>query len=113
MPNDETDPLIRLLQAYAAAPPSEPFVQSQQMMGFWRKAFEDHVTRVTAMSGEWDKLEGKSVEQASTLVDEAAKMTKETFAYCGQLATAWRKIMLEQTRKGLEMWSVASAKDRG
>jgi hypothetical protein len=28
MPNDETDPLIRLLQAYAAAPPSEPFVQS-------------------------------------------------------------------------------------
>lgn len=85
---------------------SSEFVQAQQMMGFWRKAFEDHVARVTAMTEEWAKLEGKSVEQASTLVDEAAKMTKETFAYGGQLATEWRKIMLEQTRKGLEMWSV-------
>jgi hypothetical protein len=28
MPNDETDPLIRLFQAYAAPPPGEPFVQS-------------------------------------------------------------------------------------
>lgn len=84
----------------------KPFVQTQQMVGFWRKAFEDHVGRVATLSDEWGKMEGKGLEQANALVDEVAKMTKETCAYSGQLAAEWRKVMLEATKKSLEMWSI-------
>jgi hypothetical protein len=64
-------------------------------MSFWKKAAEDHVARVKSITDEWVKLEGKGYEQAGQMVDEMAKLTKESLAYNAQLAAEWRKLMLD------------------
>lgn len=79
---------------------NEIFAASQQWVGFWKKAAEDHMARMQALSEEWSKMEGKGFEQATTAVDEMSKLTKETLAYTGQLATEWRKLYLEMVKKG-------------
>lgn len=73
--------------------------QVQQGFGMWKKAWDDHVTRVNALFTEVNKLEQKNVEQFTNAVDEAAKMTRENLAYATQLASEWRKLSLEATKK--------------
>jgi hypothetical protein len=64
-------------------------------MSLWKKAAEDHVARVKSITDEWVKLEGKGYEQAGAMVDEMAKLTKESLAYNAQLASEWRKLTLD------------------
>ncbi len=75
------------------------FVAPQEWMSFWKKAAEDHVTRVKSITDEWAKLEGKGFEQAGAMVDEMAKLTKESLAYNAQLAAEWRKLTLDVITK--------------
>jgi hypothetical protein len=74
---------------------NQVFAAPHEWMSFWKKAAEDHVARVAAVSEEWAKLEGKGIEQAGTMVDEMSKLTKESLAYGAQLATEWRKLTLD------------------
>lgn len=73
--------------------------QVQQGFGMWKKAWEDHVSRVNAVVTEANKLEQKNVEQFTNAVDEVAKLTRENLAYATQLAAEWRKLSLEATKK--------------
>lgn len=73
--------------------------QVQQGFGMWKKAWDDHVTRVNAIFGEVNKLEQKNAEQFTNAVDEVAKMTRENLAYATQLTSEWRKLSLETTKK--------------
>ena len=79
--------------------------QVQQAVGMWRKAFEDHTTRVAALYEEMNRVEQRAVEQANGAVDEVAKMTRETLAYGSQLAAEWRKLSLEATRRTAELFA--------
>ena len=73
--------------------------QVQQGFGMWKKAWEDHMSRVNAVMTEANKLEQKNVEQFTNAVDEVAKLTRENLAYATQLASEWRKLSLEATKK--------------
>jgi hypothetical protein len=79
---------------------NEVFAASQQWMGFWKKAAEDHMGRVAAMTDEWTKLEGKSIEQATSTMEQVSKLTKESIAYTTQLSSEWRKLTLEMLKNG-------------
>lgn len=76
---------------------NEVFAASQQWMGFWTKAAEDHMARAQAMTEEWT---GKSLSQTTAAVDEMSKLTKESLAYGSQLGAEWRKLCLETMKKG-------------
>lgn len=82
--------------------------QVQQAMDSWRKLVDEQVSRFTAMGEEVAKLEQKGLEQVRTAVDEAAKMTKESFAYAAQLSAEWRKLALEATKRASELISARS-----
>ena len=73
--------------------------QVQQGFGVWKKAWEDHVSRVNAIVTEVNKVEQKNVEQFTNAVDEFAKLTRENLAYATQLAAEWRKLSLDATKK--------------
>ena len=75
------------------------FAASEQWVGFWTKATEDHVARMQAMTQEWTKLESRSIEQAASAVDEMSKLTEDSFAYTSQLAAEWRKLMAAPLKK--------------
>jgi hypothetical protein len=74
----------------------------QQWLDFWKKAVEEQTRRAELVTGEWGKIEGKSHEQVSAMVDEMAKLTKESLAYQAQLGAEWRKMWLEATKKSVE-----------
>ena len=71
----------------------------QQWMGFWKKAVEQQQQRTEALGEEWAKVEGKGLEQVGTMVDEMAKLTKETLAYQAELGAEWRKLWLDGLKK--------------
>jgi hypothetical protein len=73
----------------------DAFVAPHDWVSFWKKAAEEHASRVTAIADEWAKLEGKGIEQAGEMVDEWSKLTKESLAYGAQLASEWRKLTLD------------------
>lgn len=78
--------------------------QMQQGFGVFKKAWEDHVSRVTGIVTEVNKLEQKNAEQFTNAVDEVAKLTRENLAYATQLAAEWRKLSLDATKKAASMF---------
>ncbi len=78
---------------------NQVFAAPQQWIDFWKKATEDNMTRFQAATEEWARLEGQGVEQAATMVDEVSRLTRESFAYAGQLAAEWRKLTMEAMKK--------------
>lgn len=75
------------------------FAEPQYWMSFWTKAAEAQLASVAVVAGEVAKLEGKSLENAHTAVDEMAKMGKESLAYTAQLSAEWRKLWLDAAKK--------------
>ena len=55
----------------------------------WFVAPQEWVNRSLAMAEEWQKLEGKGIEQASAMVDEMAKLTKESLTDTSR--KSWQK----------------------
>ncbi len=81
------------------------FTQMQQNMGLWTKAWDEQLARMTAVSEEIGKFEHKGVAQATTAVDEMAKMTRESFAYGSLIAAEWRKVTLDAAKRTTDMLS--------
>ncbi len=77
--------------------------QSQQITDFWSKAFGDNVSRMEAFSTEVEKLQEKAAEQAAKNLDECARLAKETIVYTNELAAAWRKLVLDGTRRAADL----------
>jgi len=81
-------------------------VQLQQVQAFWKKAVEETFGRTTAFYEELGKLDAKKNEQASEVIDEMTKLTKESIAYSAALGAEWRRLMLETMKRSTEMFSV-------
>lgn len=81
-------------------------VQLQQVQAFWKKSMDDALARTTAFYDELAKMETKRNEQATQVVDELAKLTKESFAYASALNAEWRRLSLEAVKRSSEMFTV-------
>lgn len=77
--------------------------QSQQFSNFFAQSMQDQVTRASSFYAEADKLRAQAMDRAQANVDEAARLTKESFAYAHQLASVWQGLVLESLRKTAEM----------
>ena len=73
--------------------------QAQHMGNVWAKAVEDQVARIEEGYAELAKLQTAGIEQACKNVDEATRLTKESFAYATELTNHWRKVVVEATKK--------------
>ncbi|HEX3343049.1 MAG TPA: hypothetical protein VHS09_00700 [Polyangiaceae bacterium] len=79
--------------------------QTQQIKDGFRKAVTDHAERVDGVFAEMAKLEEKGLEQAAVQLDEAARLTKASLAYVGELSAQWRKLWVDAARRTAEMMS--------
>jgi hypothetical protein len=79
--------------------------QSQQIKDAWHKAMAEQASRVEGMFGELAKLEEKTLEQACSQLDEAARLTKVSLAYASELSAQWRKLMVDAAKRSAEMVS--------
>ncbi len=84
--------------------------QTQQIRDGFKKAMDDHASRVESAFSEMAKLEEKGLEQACAQLDEAARLTKVSLAYASELGAQWRKLMVDAARRSAEM--VAGAGSR-
>lgn len=73
--------------------------QLQQMPEFFKKFVDDQANRFQAMNAEASKLESKMLENASLVVDETAKLVKESLAHAVNLSAEYRRMSLEATKK--------------
>jgi len=80
--------------------------QSQQMKDAWNKMVTEQSDRVAAMYDEVAKLETKGFEQTRTAIDETTKLVRSSIEYQMQLASEWRKLALDATRRAAEMLTV-------
>jgi hypothetical protein len=69
---------------------------------------EDTVTRTNAFFAEVEKAEAKRVERAESVIEEMAKLQKETLAYSAQLGAEWRKLSLEAFQKASQFATTAA-----
>ena len=80
--------------------------QVQNVQAFWKKAVEETVNRTNTVFAEVAKVDAKTTEQAGNMVDEAAKLTKESIAYSSALASEWRRLSLEAVKRTADMFAV-------
>jgi hypothetical protein len=79
--------------------------QLHNVQAFWKKAFDESMTRATAFYGEMAKVDAKGTEQAGHMVDEMAKLTKESIAYASALGAEWRRASLDAMKKSTELFT--------
>jgi DNA-binding ferritin-like protein len=79
--------------------------QMQQFPEFFKKFVDDQASRFQALSAEASKLESKVLENASLVVDETAKMVKESLAHAVNLNAEYRRLSLEAVKKAASFWT--------
>ena len=62
--------------------------------------FDDQLKRWESLNKELAKLEQKNLEQARLMIDESAKMMKETLDYSAKLSAEFRRLATESARRG-------------
>jgi hypothetical protein len=77
----------------------DPFSQWGKMFEAWQQATDDTIARTNAFFAEVEKAEAKRLERAESVIEEMAKLQKETLAYGAQLGTEWRKVTIEAFQK--------------
>jgi hypothetical protein len=61
--------------------------------------FDDQLKRWESLQKELAKLEQKNLEQARLMIDESAKLMKETIEYSAKLSQEWRRLATESARR--------------
>jgi hypothetical protein len=80
------------------------FDATGNVQGAWAKVWKDQLERLETMGKEIERVEQQSFEKATEVVDESARLAKETFAYGHKLGAEWRKASLEAARKTAELF---------
>lgn len=75
----------------------------QQMTSAAEKAFADAGAYFQTAATELNKLQAKGLENASAVLDSAARVTKEQIAFAEQLGGEWRKLVLAATKSAAEL----------
>ncbi len=77
--------------------------QGQQLKDAWNKMVTEQTDKVAAMYEEIAKLEAKGFEQTRAALEETSKLVRSSLDYQLQLATEWRKLALDATRRAAEV----------
>ncbi len=82
----------------------DPMTQMQQnpLFQWWNTALQGQIRNLTALTGEIQRLEEKSIEHAQKAVDETARLTKEALTAATQMQAAWRKMAIEASQPAAE-----------
>jgi hypothetical protein len=65
----------------------------------WQSVMSAHTERFEKVVGEMERLERERQERALLAIDQLGALMKSTLEYQNELATAWRRIGLEATKK--------------
>ncbi len=87
----------------------DPFAQWGKVFETWQKLTDDSIARATAFYAEVEKAEAKRLERAESVIEEMAKMQKETLAYTAQLNAEMRKVSLEAFQKATALAAANTA----
>ncbi|MEM9067337.1 MAG: hypothetical protein AAGE52_02485 [Myxococcota bacterium] len=75
-------------------------LQNNPIADWWTNALKAQVEQMNAMVTELGKLEAKGVEQATTAIDEAARLSKAGLEAAMEMQSAWRRIAVESSKRG-------------
>jgi hypothetical protein len=82
--------------------------QGQETKDAWNKMVNEQTDRIAAMCDEVAKLETKGFEQARQAIEETTKLVRTSLEYQMQLASEWRKLALDATRRAAEVMTLKS-----
>lgn len=71
--------------------------------GAWKKLMDEQTVRMESLHSEMAKMEDKGVERLQSAVDESARLMKDTLAWYGEMASEWRKMTLDATKRTAEL----------
>jgi len=79
----------------------DPMTQLQQnpVAQWWKSALETQVAQMGVMLEELGKFETKGVEQASTAIDEMARLSKAGLETAGEMQAAWLRIAQQAAKR--------------
>ena len=83
----------------------DPFAQFSKAFETFQKLGTDSLARASAVYGEVDKLETKSIERTTVAIDELSVIGKESLAYSAQLTAEWRKLTLDAMKQASSMFA--------
>jgi hypothetical protein len=69
------------------------------------KVVSEQASRVETAVSELNKLQNKSLEQASAYIESATRLAKEQIAFAEQIGGEWRKLVLAATRSATELFA--------
>jgi hypothetical protein len=76
---------------------------SEKVTSSVEKVMAEMGSRFETAIGELNKLQAKSVEQASTVIETATRVTQEQIAFAEQMGGEWRKLVLAATRSATDL----------
>jgi len=78
--------------------------KTQQVTNAVEKVISDQASRLETAVSELNKLQSKSLEQVSALVESATCAAKEQIAFAEQIGGEWRKLVLAATKSATELF---------
>ncbi|HEY4730466.1 MAG TPA: hypothetical protein VN177_00935 [Myxococcales bacterium] len=78
--------------------------KTQQVTNAVEKVISDQASRLETAVSELNKLQSKSLEQVSALVESATRAAKEQIAFAEQIGGEWRKLVLAATKNATELF---------
>jgi hypothetical protein len=78
--------------------------KTQQVTNAVEKAISEQASRFETAVSELNKLQSKSLEQVSALVESATRAAKEQIAFAEQIGGEWRKLVLAATKNATELF---------
>ena len=67
----------------------------------------DYKPRLRDFAGELEKLQTTALDQARQVIDETARLYKESLNYGGLLMSEWRRMALDATRQTVDTFDAA------
>ncbi|MFO0761006.1 MAG: hypothetical protein U0359_31300 [Byssovorax sp.] len=75
----------------------------QKAKDTWKKLLDDQVSRVEQLQANIAKAEAEGAAQMTTAMQAMSKLSLDTFAYYGELSTAFRKLSLDAMKKTTDL----------
>jgi hypothetical protein len=79
--------------------------KTQQVTNAVEKVISEQASRFETAVSELNKLQSKSLEQLSAVVESASRAAKEQIAFAEQIGGEWRKVVLAATKNATELFA--------
>jgi archaellum component FlaC len=79
--------------------------KTQQITNAVEKVISEQASRVESAASELNKLQSKSLEQISAMVETATRAAQEQIAFAEQIGGEWRKLVQAATKSATEVFA--------